>query len=110
VLDSNHLTYQPKYKFQIASLQKRVVVDYRVDSPDRHSSILTLVGSHSQAIEVFRKWYDLRDAKIEDRLITIYDDTRYIERIEDLHRLKKLSDVVSISNPREIARLLNPAA
>jgi hypothetical protein len=99
------LHFEPNFRFQ-GPFQKEIEVDYRVTSPSNPSSILTLGGSHVQANEVFRKWSDLNYLGVQDRMITIYDERRELERKEDLVRLERVSDVLSLVNRKGIQMLL----
>jgi len=108
IVESTGLPFELKHRFK-GPFQNDVIVDYRVSNPLRRSSILTLGGSHVQANEVFRKWSDLKYSNVEDRLVTIFDERRGVERKEDLIRLEKVSEVLSIDNRRGIGMRLNAA-
>lgn len=108
VVESTQLPFEEKYRFDLPQLRP-ITVDYRVTNPSRTSSILTLGTSHAQANEVFRKWYDLQRSGVEDRMVTIFDDRRELERQEDLIRLEDISKVVSLSNQNNLAMLLKAA-
>ena len=108
VVLSSGLPYQSKVKFP-GPYDEPVDVDYRVKNPTKHASILVLKGHHAQAIEVYRKWEDLKKASVSDRFLTIYDDIKGVDRQGDLKRLKDISDVVPISQPERIDELLKAA-
>jgi Domain of unknown function DUF1828 len=109
VVKSTGLPFEPKYRFK-GPFQKDVEVDYRVSGPSKHSSILTLGGGHVQANEVFRKWSDLKWSNVDDRLITIYDERREVQRKEDLERLERVSEVLSLVNRKGIEMRLKAAS
>jgi hypothetical protein len=109
VVSGTGLPFEPKYKFR-GPFQKDVEVDYRVEGPAKPSSILAMGGSHVQALEVFRKWVDLRILNVNDRMITIYDERRQVERREDLQRLERVSEVLSLTNRKGIEMRLRAAA
>jgi hypothetical protein len=108
VVQGTGFPFEERYRFK-GPFQKEVEVDYRVANPKKPSSILILGGSHVQANEVFRKWSDLKYVHVEDRLITIYDERRDIERKEDLVRLEKVSEVWSLVNRKGLAMRLRDA-
>ena len=105
---SSHLPFEERHRFQIPNFRP-ITVDYRVRGPFRSSSILTLGTTHTQANEVLRKWYDLKRFGIGDRFVTIYDDSRDVERPEDLERLEDISNVVSLSSRNNLELLLRAA-
>ena len=109
IVDSLKLPVIPKFRYT-GPASAPVVVDYRVTNPSKSSAVLTLTGGHVQAIEVFRKWSDLEHLKVEDRFVTIFDERREFERKEDLDRLQRISEVVSVNNRLGVEMLLRKAA
>lgn len=88
-----------------------VRVDYRVSTSLKgpRAAVLKLGASHTQANEVFRKWSDLKRAKVRDRLVTVYDDTAERDHPEDIERLEDISQVVGVSNQEGLNRVLRAA-
>jgi hypothetical protein len=108
VIENTGLDYVPKHRFK-GPFERDVEVDYRVTGPTRHTSILALGGSHTQANEVFRKWSDLDYSKVEDQFVTIFDERKEVERKEDLVRLERVSEVLSLTNRKGIEMVLKAA-
>lgn len=102
------LPYEANYKFS-GPYNSPVKVDYRVTGPSISSSLLVMSGKHDQANEVFRRWYDLKKAKVTDQFLTVYDEQQCV-RSEDIETLQDISKVVSVSHPKMIERLLKAAA
>jgi hypothetical protein len=91
-----------------------VPVNFRVDSPETSSAVLTMfaantASSHVQANEIYRKWSDLKDAGIRDKFLTVFEGRRNIEKQEDLRRIEKLSAVLPVTNPGAIQQYLRRA-
>ena len=108
VIDDADLSYEVKYPHN-GPRNKPIPVDYRVKGPFRMSSILTLGPHHSQAADAYIKWSDLKYVKIEDRFITIFDDRSGYDRSDDIARLERVSEVISIKNPKMIEHALRAA-
>jgi hypothetical protein len=76
-----------------------VEVDFRVRGRHLVSLVQTLSTANSNAAhglsnEVFRKWYDLKTYSADHQLLTIYDTTNDVFRLDDLNRLGTLSTVL----------------
>ena len=107
-LTATELDFEADYLYR-GPFQKDIRVDYRFGQTQRPAAVLQLSGSHAQANEVFRKWYDLREAKVMDNLLTVYDDSAELEHIEDLERIETVSKLVGVSNSRGIREILQAA-
>jgi hypothetical protein len=108
VIENAELDFEIKYP-HVGPYDKPIQVDYRVTGPSRTSSILTIGPHHSQAADAFNKWSDLQFADIGDKFLTIYDDRMGYRRTDDLARLERLSEVISIRNPQMIEHSLKAA-
>jgi len=102
------LPYEPNV--ELPALGSSVRVDFLVMAA-RPSAILTLGGrqtqqAHQNAIEVFRRWYDLRKAKRDERFVTVVDDSQDVYRDEDLDRLADVSDLIGLSQRDDLRDLL----
>jgi hypothetical protein len=98
----NELRYEPNVEV-IGRYGKPVKIDYRVFGRKFLSSVLTLSAgnptqAHIQSNELFRRWYDLGDPKLEQQHVTIYDDRKDAYKDEDLKRLNDLSILLPISD------------
>lgn len=88
-----------------------VRVDFLVFGARTNSAILALSSgnpsqAHTQANEIFRRWYDLNAAAACEQRVTVFDDRRDVYREDDLRRLKNISDVVAFSDRRSLADLV----
>ncbi len=105
VIRDTKLKYQPNYE-HAGPYERLVQVDYRVEGPSKASSVLLVGSRHEQAADAFGKWSDLIFAGVKDKLLTIYDDREGYKRTDDLSRLERISEVVSIKNPKMIEHSL----
>lgn len=96
---------------------KPVRVDSLVHGPKARSAIMGLSSgnpssAHTQANEIFRRWYDLengkqhQNGKAPDQRVTIFDDRINVYKDEDLERLKELSILLSFSDRPAIRDVL----
>lgn len=107
-LETTKLNFEEGYLYR-GPFQRDIKVDYRFGKINRPAAVLQLSGSHAQANEVFRKWYDLHEAKVNDNLITVYDDSNELEHIEDLERVERFSNLVAVSKPDHLLEILQAA-
>jgi hypothetical protein len=108
IVEKSGLDFESDYKFR-GPYRSDVKVDYRVTGPSTKSSLLIMKGSHAQANEVLRRWFDLRTADVSDRFLTILDDQGAVEKQDDLDRLSAISSVISVSHPVMIHHFLRAA-
>lgn len=78
---------------------KDVPIDFLIQGARTISAVQTLSTANSQAahglaIEVFRRWYDLRPHRGTHSFVTIFDTTTDVFRSEDLERLYDFSTVL----------------
>jgi hypothetical protein len=88
-----------------------VVVDFLVAGRRRKSAVLTLSAqypgsAHGSANEVFRKLYDLDTPLRDEQRVTVYDDRHDVYRVDDLERIKDLSELVPLSARQDFVALL----
>jgi len=77
-----------------------VKVDFLVKK-GRGSAVLSLSNqnayqAHTQAVEIFRKWYDLETRN--EQLVTVLDDRFDTYKLDDIERIKERSALVGISD------------
>lgn len=94
----------------IGRYERPIRVDFLVSGTHVDSAILTLGSgnssqAHALATEIFSRWYDLRDVRHEQR-ITIFDDSKDVYRDSDLRRLEDISELVALSDRRQIQELV----
>jgi len=95
---------------------KPVRVDFLVYGPKARSAVMGFSSgnpssAHTQANEIFRRWYDLENGKHQngkapDQRVTIFDDRNNVYKDEDLERLKELSILLSFSDRPAIRDVL----
>ncbi|MEY4511273.1 MAG: hypothetical protein RLZZ450_3395 [Pseudomonadota bacterium] len=88
-----------------------VKVDFLVKGQRLESAILTLssassAASHTFANEVFRRWYDLDDSERTKQRVTVFDDRHDAYRVEDLNRIRSMSDLIALSDKQTLRDLL----
>lgn len=88
-----------------------VVVDFLTVGRRQRSAVLTLAAqypgsAHGSANEVFRKLYDLDTPARQEQRVTVYDDRYDVYRVEDLERIKDLSELVPLSARQDVVALL----
>jgi len=79
-----------------------VTVDFVVQGRKRTSALLTLssqsqASSHTVAVEVFRKMYDLDVPERAEQRVTVWDDRFDVYKPEDIDRLRNVSEVFALS-------------
>jgi hypothetical protein len=89
-----------------------VVVDFLVEGRRTQSAVITLAAlssnsAHVAANEVFRKHYDLDTPTRGEQRVTIFDDSHGdVYRPEDLERIREVSDLLPLSQRRDVVALL----
>lgn len=108
ILSDADLVYEANFDLS-GRLGNVVQVDFLVHGLRSRSAVLTLSSqnnssAHSQANEVFRKWYDLEESR--EQHVTIFDDRFDVYRAEDLKRIEAMSTIVPLSQPKQVIELL----
>ncbi len=90
---------------------KPIRVDFLVRGNRSKSALLTLSSqnssqAHIQANEIFRRWHDLNIPARTEQRVTIFDDRYDVYRDDDLHRLRDISEVISLTERTTIRDLL----
>jgi hypothetical protein len=104
------LDYTPKAELK-GRFGAPVKVDFLVRGRRLESAVQTFSSansntSHTLANEVFRRWYDLDDSEKSKQCVTVYDDRYDTYRMEDLKRLRSVSELVALSEKGMIRDLL----
>jgi hypothetical protein len=86
-----------------------VDVDFVVETPEATSAVLTWSSfnsgySHTKGLEIFRRFFDLQEAKLNK--LTIFDDSRDVYKSQDLARLSTVSTIIPLSDRTGIRRAL----
>lgn len=88
-----------------------VRVDYLVTGTTHQSAVLSwstrnTSAAHTQANEIFRKWYDLTIPNRKESKITVLDDRFDVYRDEDLNRIRDYSDIITFSDKESLSEIL----
>lgn len=88
-----------------------VRVDYLVTGATHQSAILSwstrnTSAAHTQANEIFRRWYDLATPNREEARVTILDDRFDVYKDEDLNRIRDYSDIITFSDKDALVEVL----
>lgn len=110
VLIDAEVPYEPNAEL-VGRFGRTVRVDILAHGNSIDSAILSLASAnssaaHTQANEIFRRWYDLDIPKRGEQKITVYDDRYDAYKDDDLSRLENISQVVPLSDRQMIADLL----
>lgn len=111
-IDSVGLEYQTDALIK-TKYNSDLTIDYLVYGKKIESYILSFSASnqnasHSQSLEIFRKWHDISYTRDSKQFITIYDSITGNYRDEDLLRLKDVSNVIAFpAEDKEFAELLS---
>lgn len=90
---------------------RNVRVDYLVSGHKTSSAVLTWSSgsssyAHTQANEIFCKWFDLAIPERTEQKVTIFDDRYNVYRDEDIERINEFAEVVAFSDRQLIHDLL----
>src|SRR5262249_268784 len=110
VLADGELKYETNVEI-VGRYGKPIKIDYRVFGRNVRSSVLTLSAgnpsyAHTQSNELFRRWYDLGEAAVNEQNVTIYEDRINMYKNEDLRRIEDFSIVLPISDRPTIRDVL----
>lgn len=109
IISDTELPYQTDVEID-GRFGRPVRLDFLVVGRTTRSAILTLAANntsvaHSQATDVFSRWYDLPERDLQQRL-TVWDDRMDVYRDADLRRLEQTSLVVPGSDQKTIRELV----
>lgn len=85
---------------------KDVSIDFQVSGRNIKSLIQTLstanlAAAHSLGNEVFRKWYDISEHRLQYQFLTVYDTNNDVFRDDDIARLGSVSTVLGFPAHQE---------
>lgn len=63
-------------------------------------------SAHTQANEIFRKWYDLDVPQRGEQRVTVLDDRFDVYKDEDIDRIKNFAEVLAFSQHKDLRDLL----
>ena len=110
VLMDVEVRYEPNVELT-GMFGRPVRVDLLAHGRQLDCAILSLASAntsaaHTQANEIFRRWFDLTVPDRKEQKVTVFDDRYNAYREEDLTRLSKLSHVVPLSDRQAIEDLV----
>lgn len=110
IFNDSELVYQTDLELP-GRFGKPVKVDYCVHGARKVSLVMPMATgnpsvAHARANEVFKTWYDLDTPERTEARVSIFDDSLDVYREEDLARLRNFSDLLPLSNRRDIRDLL----
>lgn len=110
ILADGDVPYEPNVELE-GRFGNVVRVDFLAAGRRSRSAVLGLSSgnrsqAHVQAVEIFKRWYDLDVPERDEQRVTVWDDRQDVYRDDDLQRLEQISAMIPLSDREGLIELV----